>query len=321
MHYYSFNIGDYTSHTAHLTPLEDIAYRRLLDLYYQTESPISKDLKAVCRHVRMRDNEAEVALMLSEFFSETDDGWVSHRCEREIADYKQKAGAARINGRKGGRPKKQTQTQQEPGNNPAGFSSFSNGNPDQTQDEPSEKLTINHKPITNNQEPIPPIAPDGGGVGFDLPEPHDLPRQQGGNGHPLAGVVCKAIKLTGIGLVNPGHPKLNALLHGGVSVEQVVDACRRAVDKRKTFTYALGILEREEADARSVAQDMARPKLNQPGKPEHKSFAQQEREAGWARWEAMTNEIHPDRLASQVPMGNRQVIDITPYGDQQLIEG
>lgn len=153
MHYYSFNIGDYTSHTAHLTPMEDIAYRRLLDLYYQTESPISKDLKAVCRHVRMRDNETEVALMLSEFFSETDEGWVSYRCEREIADYKQKAVAARLNGRKGGRPKKQTQTQQEPINNPLGFSSFPNENPAKTQYEPGEKLTINHEPITINSVP------------------------------------------------------------------------------------------------------------------------------------------------------------------------
>lgn len=30
-----------------------------------------------------------------------------------------------------------------------------------------------------------------------------------------------------------------------------------------------------------------------------KSFAQQEREAGWARWEAMTGRVHPDRVAAQ----------------------
>ena len=34
MHFYQFNIGDYASHTRHLNPIEDIAYRRLLDIYY-----------------------------------------------------------------------------------------------------------------------------------------------------------------------------------------------------------------------------------------------------------------------------------------------
>jgi len=34
MHYYQFNIGDYASHTRHLSDLEDLAYRRLLDAYY-----------------------------------------------------------------------------------------------------------------------------------------------------------------------------------------------------------------------------------------------------------------------------------------------
>ena len=39
MHFYSFNIGDYASHTRHLTPMEDLAYRRLLDIYYLHEQP------------------------------------------------------------------------------------------------------------------------------------------------------------------------------------------------------------------------------------------------------------------------------------------
>ena len=35
MIYYPFHIGDYIAHTAHLDPIEDCAYRRLLDAYYQ----------------------------------------------------------------------------------------------------------------------------------------------------------------------------------------------------------------------------------------------------------------------------------------------
>ena len=40
-----------------------------------------------------------------------------------------------------------------------------------------------------------------------------------------------------------------------------------------------------------------------------KSFAQQEREAGWARWEEMTNRVHPERIKAEQ---TGQVIDITP---------
>lgn len=144
MHYYSFNIGDYTSHTAHLTPIEDIAYRRLLDLYYQTETPIQDNISSVCRQIRMRDHEDDVRQILSEFFTLADGVWISTRCNREIEEYHIKGDIARANGKKGGRPKKQT----EPTNNPAGSSSFDLANPDLTQ------TKANHKPLTNNQEPL-----------------------------------------------------------------------------------------------------------------------------------------------------------------------
>ena len=37
MNYFPFNVGDYSVHTAHLEPMEDLAYRRLLDQYYLRE--------------------------------------------------------------------------------------------------------------------------------------------------------------------------------------------------------------------------------------------------------------------------------------------
>lgn len=152
MHYYAFNIGDYTSHTAHLSPIEDIAYRRLLDLYYQTESPISTDLKSVCRQIRMRDHESDVQLILTEFFTLSDAGWGSSRCDKEILSFKSKADKARSNGKLGGRPKNQDGSYKEPRNNQSGFSSFHLANPDETQSKPTEKLTNKHKPITKKQE-------------------------------------------------------------------------------------------------------------------------------------------------------------------------
>ena len=40
MIWYKFHLGDYITHTLHLSDAEDLAYRRLLDLYYMSEAPI-----------------------------------------------------------------------------------------------------------------------------------------------------------------------------------------------------------------------------------------------------------------------------------------
>jgi uncharacterized protein YdaU (DUF1376 family) len=84
MHYYQFNIGDYQSHTAHLTEMEDLAYRRLLDWAYLHESPIPLDVEQISRLIRMRSHSDCIASVLQEFFVRTDDGWVSQRVEQEI---------------------------------------------------------------------------------------------------------------------------------------------------------------------------------------------------------------------------------------------
>lgn len=143
MYYYQFNIGDYVKQTVHLTPMEDICYRRLIDMYYETEQPIPKETDRVSRRLRL-DTEL-VDSVLSEFFTLAENGWVNDRCEAEISAYHVKANTARSNGKLGGRPKK---TQ-----------SVSNRNPTGTQHEPKRKLTKNHKPITNNHKPVQNPAP------------------------------------------------------------------------------------------------------------------------------------------------------------------
>ncbi len=57
MNYYSHHIGDYTTDTAHLSLLEDGAYRRLMDRYYTTEAPLPVDEPALFRVVRARQPE------------------------------------------------------------------------------------------------------------------------------------------------------------------------------------------------------------------------------------------------------------------------
>lgn len=88
MHYYQFNIGDYSSHTKHLSPTEDICYRRLLDYYYLHEVPIQNDLIKITRLLCLdKKYSDDVSNVLSEFFVLTDDGWINHRADKEIEQY------------------------------------------------------------------------------------------------------------------------------------------------------------------------------------------------------------------------------------------
>ena len=90
MHYYQFNIGDYASHTRHLDLLEDLAYRRILDLYYLHERPLNGDATFVAKQIGMRDDAAIVRDVLNEFFQKTDEGYVNGRADKEIAHYHSK---------------------------------------------------------------------------------------------------------------------------------------------------------------------------------------------------------------------------------------
>lgn len=141
MHFYRFHIGDYKSATAHLSNEEDLAYRRLLDMYYDTEKPIPLETDWVARRIRV--GSEVVATVLQDMFVETENGWIHDRCDEEIREYHRMADRARANGKAGGRPK-----------NPVG-----------SQSEPSGKLTNNHKPVTNNQIDIKrtsaPVCPEG----------------------------------------------------------------------------------------------------------------------------------------------------------------
>jgi len=86
MHFYKFHIGDYMSHTRHLSHYEDLAYRRLLDFYFLHEQPIKH--RDAARHIGMRDHEEDVLTVLNEFFLSTEDGFVNARADKEIAEFR-----------------------------------------------------------------------------------------------------------------------------------------------------------------------------------------------------------------------------------------
>lgn len=96
MHFYKFNIGDYASHTRHLSLIEDAIYRRLLDLAYTTEQPILNDIREISRKINAREYQQEIQDVLNEFFVLVQDGWVNNRVLKEIEDVGVKSEKARL---------------------------------------------------------------------------------------------------------------------------------------------------------------------------------------------------------------------------------
>lgn len=95
MNYYPFHLGDYAAHTGHLEPMEDLAYRRLLDVYYMREGALPADIQVTAKLVRLRSCAADVESVLNEFFVLTEDGWRHQRCDREIEKMQDKQAKAR----------------------------------------------------------------------------------------------------------------------------------------------------------------------------------------------------------------------------------
>jgi uncharacterized protein YdaU (DUF1376 family) len=145
MHYYQFNIGDYQSHTNHLDPLEDLAYRRMLDWCYLHEKPLPLDANEIARIIRLRDHAAIIRDVLTEFFSRYGEGWVCDRVLEEIQHYKAKIEQASRAGK-------------------ASAERRSNGGSTGVQP------TNNQEPITNNQLKPSICPPDG-----ELEPPKKLP--------------------------------------------------------------------------------------------------------------------------------------------------
>jgi uncharacterized protein YdaU (DUF1376 family) len=129
LHYYQFNIGDYASHTRHLSLIEDLAYRRLLDVYYLRERPLSDCLTTVARLIGLSDYEQEVEAVLVEFFEHNDGGYVNPRADKEIAHYRAKSQQAVKAGKASAERRFNIRsTDVQPNNN-------------------QEPITSNHKPI------------------------------------------------------------------------------------------------------------------------------------------------------------------------------
>lgn len=94
--FYPFNIGDYAAATRHLSLLEDLAYRRILDAVYLDEEFPAGTPEEVARKIGMREHAEAVRNVLGEFFTRSEDGrWMNSRCEEEINRYQSQVNGGR----------------------------------------------------------------------------------------------------------------------------------------------------------------------------------------------------------------------------------
>lgn len=179
MNYYQHHIGDFNNATRHLSLVERAIYRDLLDMYYDTEKPIdASNLERLARRLQCTTEDQTSALkyILDEFFTLEDGAYINNRCEREIAEYhgkrKQASDAGKASAKKRAAKKQQdpnggssnddrsnsgssTTVEGQLSENPTTVEETLNGN--LTDEQP----TINHKPLTNNHEPITSIYSSG----------------------------------------------------------------------------------------------------------------------------------------------------------------
>jgi uncharacterized protein YdaU (DUF1376 family) len=236
MNFYKHHIGDYAAATAHLSMLEDGAFRRLLCVYYRDEKPLPLDTKAVQRLVgaRSKDERAAVETVLEEFFTRTGDGWRNKRADEEISRANAQADTnrriaeereARRKAAKGARIVHESSDESSPVREPS-------QTPDsrlQTKATTPETSTLAHgsspahTPERAREEAPPPRV-----------EPAPQPTE--------AGRACLLMRQAGCAVgTNPAHPDLLAALAEGVTPEDLAATVREAIEggKGRPFNWAI----------------------------------------------------------------------------------
>ncbi|MBA4143293.1 MAG: YdaU family protein [Nitrosospira sp.] len=276
MNYYERYCGDYQRDTAHLSLAEHGVYTMLLDTYFSVEKPLPTDFSSlyrVCRAMTRLEQQA-VKAVAEQFFpvSEVDGLRHNHRADREIAKARPKIEAARLNGRKGGRPsagdtrKKLRQETEIPGGLTAGSGIATQrtdpGEPGgktpqhQHQHQFSKNMECGETRniyIQEGQGGAPAPAPESvsfnpGNVALQ-PESHKTETSsqlQPG----VAGACCKVLTRLGVQGCNPHHPTLVALLQAGALEDEFVQAARNAAARGKqSFAYVVGTVKRQREEA------------------------------------------------------------------------
>lgn len=309
--WYKRHIGDYMKDAGHLSLLEHGVYTRLLDVYYSREAPIPDDQAARLIGARSKEERDALAYVLQEFFTLVDGAWHQARCGRELVAMVSKAELNRAVGTRGGRPKKEPKP--PPKSADSETQTVSEKNPEETQmvsendsaRVKKETQAISHKPrlqdysLSSSQSSTQRAARGDDEIPPDLAAWIEVFE------------VDHGVLIDHRSIHDRGKfwPLATGWVSAGVTVGQMRRACAKA---RAEATEPIAYLP---AYADRVLASMAARPAAAAGAPA-KSFAQRDREAGWARWEQMTGRQHPDRIAAAAVDAGAvvvaEVLDVLP---------
>lgn len=140
MHYYKRNLGDYSKKAGRLSILQHGVYNLLLDACYDREKFPTREEAIDWTWAASKEELEAVDLVLRKFFEEDENGvFIQSRIKEELEAYWKRCGQNRKN--------RSSENNDESLEN--GDDLFSSG---EGNDENSN-ATINHKPLTTNQEP------------------------------------------------------------------------------------------------------------------------------------------------------------------------
>jgi uncharacterized protein YdaU (DUF1376 family) len=93
VNWYKFRYAEYAAQTRHLSELEDLVYRRCIDLYYGHKQPFP-DAAWVAKRIQISDVQV-VDSILKEFFRFGEDGYSYQQADDDLSDFEVKSQKAR----------------------------------------------------------------------------------------------------------------------------------------------------------------------------------------------------------------------------------
>jgi uncharacterized protein YdaU (DUF1376 family) len=156
MHYYNFNISDFNNSTRHLTLVERALYVDAINLYYDTELPLTTDIDVLSRRLMARTDDEKEALIgvLDEYFILDDDGFRHARCDVEINKYHSKIEANSKAGKASAAARAARKKRISTKGSPKISNKVSTGVERALSERGTDEVpTNNQETITNNQEP------------------------------------------------------------------------------------------------------------------------------------------------------------------------
>lgn len=287
MNYYEHHLGDYAKDTGHLSMLEHGAYRILLDRYYSTEAGIPAAQAYRLARARSEEERQAVDVVLEEFFELVDGVWINGRAEQEIAGAQVRIDAARQNGKKGGRPKKnptgsETETHQKPGG-------FFVGSETETQQK------AHQAPSTIYQAPVNPLPSQAAATG----EPEFAAAFD--KTHGRACEIVSLLRQRGAA-VTANDPHVIEWAASGVSDAQLLTALDRGSERRQARASPAPL---NAGYLNAILTDLCPPGAHR-GKPQRRTAADQR--ADTIAELTGRNRREPDDAAARTLAGEARVV-------------